>query len=548
MPQDTSNPMSLQQWLILNALAAGQGNLPPFQPSPPPAAAAAAAAGGGGGGGGGGQNLTMGGIFPNLFGGGQATPEESRAATGMDIPQGGFDPVQTSNIFAQWPLANLYQIMGPGTGQGETVPWFMQGTSQIPASQFEAALAPGFYPDVMPGHGQQVSLGYTPGVNWPPGPNTPIQMVPYGTPSEGPVSASQPGAPSPTLEGITFNQQVLGPGGPIPETTVPPFSEPTAIPSPSQTVTGTQLVGTPDQWGPGTNIVPMTTSAPASIPYTQGVPNIDISQGAPQVGGIMYAPDGQGGYTMYDSNFNVVGSMPGPGTTGAGFDPSAYGTLSVPTQAFPAGADSSGGGYVSSDVLTQPPSGILFDSVPAPDVSQPGIEGMAAPPDLPGVPSEAAIPASDVSGPGVAGMALPPDFPGVPTDTVAAPATSYYPQQTGFGSLPGGTAGLGSFSGGQLPATFQSALTHGIWSGKGPMDQNTFNQMISWLNYQGNATGQSGPAFGGLSYQQYVSMWNSLRSRGSTGGAAGKPGGAPPASQTNVEGAIHAGAGPKGTS
>ena len=72
--------------------------------------------------------------------------------------------------------------------------------------------------------------------------------------------------------------------------------------------------------------------------------------------------------------------------------------------------------------------------------------------------------------------------------------------------------------------------------------------MIGWINSQGKF-GPGGPAFSGLSYQQYLSLWNSLRKSGSTAQApqvgGGPKSGLPPATQTNVEGAEHGGQQPR---
>jgi len=108
------------------------------------------------------------------------------------------------------------------------------------------------------------------------------------------------------------------------------------------------------------------------------------------------------------------------------------------------------------------------------------------------------------------------------------------PQWSG-GSIFGGTfANRGGFTPGSfapvageaamLPATFQMAMSRGIWGGRNPMTPENFNNWRGWLNYQGNAL--QGAKFAGpvtranMSYQDYLNTWNQLRSSGRTGGAA----------------------------
>lgn len=74
----------------------------------------------------------------------------------------------------------------------------------------------------------------------------------------------------------------------------------------------------------------------------------------------------------------------------------------------------------------------------------------------------------------------------------------------GLGPLPGATVGGGG------PANlgssaFQSALFHGIWGGKAPLDYNTWNA--------GAGTPQGWSSRVGGNYQNYLNIWNRLRSQ-----------------------------------
>ena len=120
--------------------------------------------------------------------------------------------------------------------------------------------------------------------------------------------------------------------------------------------------------------------------------------------------------------------------------------------------------------------------------------------------------------------AMEPPMSGIPIpDTASSGALAY-----GLGPLPGATVG----GGGGVPnvgsSAAQMALFHNVWSGKAPLDYATWNS--------GAGTPESWASRPGGTYQNYLAIWNSLRSSpqtatriapgtgsGQTPGGAGRP-------------------------
>jgi len=93
---------------------------------------------------------------------------------------------------------------------------------------------------------------------------------------------------------------------------------------------------------------------------------------------------------------------------------------------------------------------------------------------------------------------------------------SFFHQLQGGRATPiaGSTYNLGAS--GPVNLSGLPQLSRGLWGAKQPLTPTNFNNMLGFMNYQGNATGLSGPAFGGLNYNQYLNLWNQLRQAGRT--------------------------------
>ena len=83
--------------------------------------------------------------------------------------------------------------------------------------------------------------------------------------------------------------------------------------------------------------------------------------------------------------------------------------------------------------------------------------------------------------------------------------------------LPGATVG-GPGGGGVLPSEMAN-LFGKEWFGKQPWSPQNYASQQAWGRYQGALPGSTPTA--PLSYNQYITLWNSLRRQGATGGAGG---------------------------
>lgn len=180
----------------------------------------------------------------------------------------------------------------------------------------------------------------------------------------------------------------------------------------------------------------------------------DLSIGSGDIQPLNYYPDGSGGYVVYDQNWNVVNNMPGTGSSGP-VDTTSAGLAQEQTPSTIA---------TGADTIIPTDTGTSAQNIPAtPDTTD-----------------------TSQASTGPYGLSFNP--PGAPSNT-------YYPDQSYFGSLPGGTSGLGSFGPGNLS---------GVGGGVYGIDHTA---LLSWVQSQGyqnigqwlaaNPTGPGGSPIGG---------------------------------------------------